>query len=58
VRRCMAASNPGGRARDERLELIWQEGWRTGGDAPWAGGELSESPLLSDPRHGGEGFLA
>jgi hypothetical protein len=53
----MAASNPCGRARDERLELIRQERRRSGGDAPWASGELAGAPLPSAPRHGGEGFL-
>jgi hypothetical protein len=54
----MAASNPGGRVYDGRLELIRQEGWCTGGDASWADGELTGAPLPSAPRHNDEGFMA
>jgi hypothetical protein len=46
------ASNLGGRACDERLELIRQEGRCTGGDVPWASGELAGAPLLSAPMIG------
>jgi hypothetical protein len=53
----MVASNLGGRACDERLELIRQEGRCTGGDVPWASGELAGAPLLSAPMNGARGIF-